>query len=130
VKEEISKNGTFSDQDKFSEYNNLLVPQTNTHPVNGTKPPGSDDGMSNKTEQESLLSDESETNLATSPGCVFLGTSQITLNRFNDDDDFIGNFDEDGSFIGDYQEVDPATARNLQNKLLGLAQLYKEQGHL
>ena len=41
-----------------------------------------------------------------------------TLNKFNDDDDFIGNFDEDGSFIGNYDEDNEEQAQAVQNKLL------------
>ena len=54
----------------------------------------------------------------------------ITLNKFNDDDDFMGNFDEDGSFIGDYLEHNEEQAQAVQNKLLVFQQLYKANGAL
>jgi len=54
----------------------------------------------------------------------------VTLNKFNDDDDFMGNFDEDGSFIGDYLEKDEEQARAVQNKLLVFQQMYINTGAL
>ena len=59
-----------------------------------------------------------------------IGESMITLDQFNDDDDFMGNFDEDGSFIGDYIEHDEEQAQAVQNKLLVFQQLYKSKGAL
>ena len=48
-----------------------------------------------------------------------------TLNKFNDDDDFMGNFDEDGSFIGNYDEYNEEQAQAVQNKLLVFQQMYR-----
>ena len=48
-----------------------------------------------------------------------------TLNKFNDDDDFIGHFDEDGSFIGNYDENNEEEAQAVQNKLLVFQQMLK-----
>ena len=48
-----------------------------------------------------------------------------TLNKFNDDDDFMGNFDEDGSFIGNYEEYNEEQAQAVQNKLLVFQQMYR-----
>ena len=47
-----------------------------------------------------------------------------TLNKFNDDDDFIDNFDEDGSFIGNYDEYNEEQAQAVQNKLLVFQQMF------
>ena len=48
-----------------------------------------------------------------------------TLNKFNDDDDFMGNFDEDGSFIGNYEEYNEEQAQAVKNKLLVFQQMYR-----
>ena len=48
-----------------------------------------------------------------------------TLNKFNDDDDFMGNFDEDGSFIGNYDEYNEEQSQAVQNKLLVFQQMYR-----
>ena len=48
-----------------------------------------------------------------------------TLNKFNDDDDFMGNFDEDGSFIGNYDEYNEEQAQAVKNKLLVFQQMYR-----
>ena len=55
----------------------------------------------------------------------YLGESVTTLNKFNDDDDFMGNFDEDGSFIGNYDEYNEEQAQAVQNKLLVFQQMYR-----
>ena len=54
----------------------------------------------------------------------------ITLNKFNDDDDFMGNFDEDGSFIGNYDEYNEEQTQAIQNKLLVFQQMYRSNGTL
>ena len=55
----------------------------------------------------------------------YLGESMTTLNKFNDDDDFMGYFDEDGSFIGSYEEYNEEQAQGMQNKLLVFQQMYR-----
>ena len=64
------------------------------------------------------------------PSSPYLGESMITLNKFNDDDDFMGNFDEDGSFIGNYDEYNEEQAQAVQNKLLVFQQMYRANGAL
>ena len=54
----------------------------------------------------------------------------ITLNKFYDDDDFMGNFDEDGSFIGNYDEYNAEHTQATENKLLVFQQFYKQNGAL
>merc|ERR1719376_800695 len=98
---------------KFSEGEQLL------HPGQGRHKPLSEDG-SCATEQESLMSDNS-LNITT----PYLGESMTTLNKFNDDDDFMGNFDEDGSFIGNYDEYNEEQSQAVQNKLLVFQQMYR-----
>jgi len=98
---------------KFSEGEQLL------QPLPGKHKPLSEDG-SCTTEQESLMSDNS-LNITT----PYLGESMTTLNKFNDDDDFMGNFDEDGSFIGNYDEYNEEQAQAVQNKLLVFQQMYR-----
>jgi len=101
---------------KFSEGDHLLQHGT-------VKPrPMSEDG-SCATEQESLVSESSLSNLI--PTTPYLGESMITLNKFNDDDDFMGNFDEDGSFIGNYDEYNEEQSQAVQNKLLVFQQMYR-----
>ena len=54
----------------------------------------------------------------------------LTLNKFNDDDDFMGHFDEDGSFIGDYLEQEEEQDNTVQSKLIFYQQIYKTHGTL
>ena len=114
---------------KFSEGEQLL------HPGPGRHKPLSEDG-SCATEQESLMvrytsqvfshysvffQSDNSLNITT----PYLGESMTTLNKFNDDDDFMGNFDEDGSFIGNYEEYNEEQAQAVQNKLLVFQQMYR-----
>ena len=69
-------------------------------------------------------------NLVPSTKQNFLGESMITLNKFNDDDDFMGNFDEDGSFIDYYIEEDEEEAKAVQNNLLIYQKIYRANGAL
>ena len=62
------------------------------------------------------------------PTTPCLGESMVTLNKFNDDDDFMGNFDEDGSFIGNYDEYNEEQAQAVQNKLLVFQQMFRANG--
>eukprot|EP00091_Calanus_sinicus_P000167 TRINITY_DN10093_c0_g1_i2.p1 TRINITY_DN10093_c0_g1~~TRINITY_DN10093_c0_g1_i2.p1 ORF type:complete len:246 (-),score=58.43 TRINITY_DN10093_c0_g1_i2:21-677(-) len=117
------KHETFS-PGKFSESDHLLPPG-----AQGVIKPQllSEDG-SCATEQESLVSETSLSNLV--PSTPYLGESMVTLNKFNDDDDFMGNFDEDGSFIGNYEEYNEEQAQGVQNKLLVFQQMYRANGAL
>merc|ERR1711915_423652 len=104
---------------KFSESSNFHPPV-----LGGIKA----DYESNSTEQESLMSDNSINPLI--PTTPYLGESMITLNKFNDDDDFMGNFDEDGSYIGNYDEYNEEQTQAIQNKLLVFQQMYRANGSL
>jgi len=127
----VKKKGTYKLKEKhdrytpgkFSESDQLL------NPVIIKPPPLSEDG-SYAAEQESIVSDSSLKNLLPTTRQPYLGESMVTLNKFNDDDDFMGNFDEDGSFIGDYMEKDEEEARAVQNKLLVFQQMYRNTGAL
>ena len=50
--------------------------------------------------------------------------SVVTLGKFYDDDDFMGNFDEDGSFIGDYTQYNEENTQDVQKKLLYFSQFF------
>ena len=65
--------------------------------------------------------------MPTIPG---LGESLTTLDKFVDDDDFMGNFDEDGSFIGNYEEYNEEQSQAVKNKLLVFQNMYKDRGTL
>ena len=59
-----------------------------------------------------------------------LSISSMSLNRFNNDDEALGNFDEDGSFIGDYVHQEESEAKNIENQLKILEQIYNVTGEL
>ena len=54
----------------------------------------------------------------------------MSLNRFNNDDEALGNFDEDGSFIGDYVHQEESEAQNVENQLKILQQIYNVTGEI
>ena len=52
-----------------------------------------------------------------------------TLNKFNNDDVFMGNFDEDGSFIVNYEEYSEEHTQSVQNKLLIFQQMFRDNNN-